>query len=388
MPTLARPEGMPKKAFSTLTDILGAEELIAAVDQFRAVAKPLPYHSLFLKGQKGEVKARTARFEQNVRPRGLGAIRSRQSRPYRVRRAQRKFKRIEVMTTSVSTPLRTDELFEEAAIGQLVPDADIIVASAIKDVLSMVYRAVEKVCADVLTSANGVTVNPTIFPGSNQAFSYAFPINEITAGAKWDVAATKVFSGNNQLYDAVRLLESNGYKARHFITSGAPIKALIGNTEAQGWFQNNGAISLQAVQDFARGIGNGSIQDQSDYFNEPNAFDGVAGIKKWHSWDHNFKNDGGVVTNFHPDTVGLLLPDEFDFLGFAEGFGYVPTGKAATNALGLTANVADLLRQQKGVTVYVLMDPYPPFDIEIVATFTFVPAVLDENAVVALKTIL
>jgi hypothetical protein len=370
--------------------------LLEHVKKHPAAKKPLPYTRLFREGRIEEAGLKRVQFFKTTMNQKLAGIGEVDSTPSIKRRTKSELIEEDLIHIDASVILTTDELYGTANIEANRP-SDVLLANAarvvdreMEDMIGSIYLTEEYFCAKML-QYNTVAIGPNTsdFEQKKVKLNVSYTaanggITELAVGAKWDVAATDIINGANQLIAARKAFLAQRHRAYHAIHSIEVPAALKKNTELQKWFLNNGPMSVQfyrrATEEQA--VTNGQDDDPM----QRNELSGIGAIPNWHTWEHYYEDRNDAVKYFTEKERITLLPQNYKkYLGFAEGLSYVPQG---TNVIGAVADADNLVVTQRGMIAYAVRVGDEPGDIKLVIRKTFKPLIRDESSVFVLKGVL
>ncbi len=232
--------------------------------------------------------------------------------------------------------------------GQLGADARAYVAQELKDLVQLSRRTMEFACSRVLH--NNLNVTAATVPGSTISFSYVPGIQTQNRVANWSTAATAISSSEIPIFQD-SYMQNAGMEAQQVIYNGTTERDIRANTE---------------VQSFVREDSPGEFLSTGFVTNELFRKVRLGGMS-WNKHVGGYVPQGGAFTRYVDDDRLIVMPGDDmlqDVLGWALGWGLVPTGpfaRSGEGAAGLVARApsrgvysyAEVKTNPVGVRIYV-----------------------------------
>jgi len=370
--------------------IAGTATLGKLVEQYEAVRGDLPITNLYKSGEEEEVEAMDYIWQKRKRPRTLAGVSSVSGQSYVGKEPDNDYIHSRLIHITIKEKLTPERLFLRSGPGEyLRSNASNVIVKTAERILSQLYMTTEAIGARQLQDVGGVAINAanTLFPTGAVGMNYNLTIDgglqNVAAGAAWDLPATKILSADAQLSDFISLLEANGHAAGKFLCQREIVKAIVGNTEAQAWLTANGGITVEHFKRAVNAAARMQGQDGVDA-GEMSVFSGLGGIPEWHVMHHGFENRAGTFTRYlDPDKAILLPPDLTDVLCFIEGPSFIPEG----NLVGDVTEAADMVAMKKGVQLFAMREHDETGAIWIIGRRSFLPLVKSELGVLQLNSL-
>lgn len=271
----------------------------------------------------------------------------------------------------IAKRIPASKLFNERAPGSLTADGGLYVASQIRDALKLIGNTVEYMCAQSLLGT--LTVNSTNIPGTTVPFTITYSPNTYSASASWATVTTDI-PGTELGALKQDFLQTSGLLPRLAITAGA----------VQGYIAKNDFVTLLLQNQ------SGELLARSAATLIGTALEGFElGGLRWKVNESGYVPEGGSFTRYMGSDADkfILLPDESqlgDVLGFAEGYGLVPTG----NGLASAEQAASLVARApgRGLYSYAHRAPDNPADVFVYIGWVGLPIVMQPSAVCIANT--
>jgi hypothetical protein len=327
------------RSLSDLVVAFGAEEALDSMGQ-----------NLFTRGRVMEPAADVVEWDEFQLHRHLAPVTGRDS-PFPLLEHATRINRTSSMAhIKIAKVIPAAKLYHEREPGMLVPNAQGVVDQEARDLVKIVRKTIEYLSWRSLEGS--CVVSAATIPGSELTFTITYAVNTYTAAAAWTTAGTKILSVELPALKRDHL-QSAGMLLRQVVADGTVIGSIYGNTEVQGFLQN------QLGEQFARA---GVVMQGP-------AFDGFElGSLNWASNESGYVPQGGAYTKYISATdraVGLPADGELrDVLGMALGRGFVPAGPDVAPMAGAAGMVmpaptrgfysyAERCTDPAGVKVYV-----------------------------------
>ena len=229
-----------------------------------------------------------------------------------------------------------------------------------------VRRSAEFISSQVMVNPAGVTVNPTVVPGSQVTFTLDFAIPDSNAAAPWSTVTTEIVSNTELLAFKDTTINVSGMNPSLAIFNNTVADYLFRNDQIEAWLLRT-EPGIRFLNQIGPGGDRGAQQTSGVM-----AFGGIAGIKDWWQFDHGFQNVGGAFTKYIATDHMLIGPGGGPTLGWAEGFQAIPN-------VAIGAEAMPMISTRPGAVTYSVLEP-DPVGIKIIRAYSFIPTVFIPEA--------